>query len=87
MSTTAAERVVEILGDPNISLSPARKRPAESNIDISPATKRRSGSRVVSSLDFAAFQVNAYFLIKVEVLVNKLNSAGACGHLYLEFVV
>jgi len=56
MSTTAAERVVEILGDPNLSLSPARKRPAESNIDISPAAKRRSGGRVVSSLDFAAFQ-------------------------------
>ena len=71
MSTTAAERVVEILGDPNLSLSPARKRPAESNIDVSPAAKRRSGGKVVSSLDFAAFQVNAYFLIKVEVLVNK----------------
>ena len=74
MSTTAAERVVEILDEPNLSLSPARKRPAESNIDISPAAKRRSGGRVVSSLDFAAFQVNAYFgKKKFEVLVKKQN--------------
>ena len=64
MSTTAAERVVEILGDPNLSMSPARKRPAESNIDVSPAAKRRSGGRVVSSLDFAAFQVNVPTLEK-----------------------
>ena len=83
MSTTAAERVVEILGDPNLSLSPARKRPAESNIDISPAAKRRSGGRVVSSLDYAAFQVNAYSLEqKFDVLVNKRSGRNSMNTLF-----
>ena len=57
---TAAARLDELLGDLSATISPARKRTAESSFVSSPV-KRRSGVKAVSSLDFAAFQVLLQF--------------------------